>query len=166
MLLHFLRIIAFVAAIFVSFSKKTKNKIGIISAISIGVAVISANIVWFEYRRILLPIIGVFLGRIPYNAIELFINAVGTALTFVISAFLLRLLGKTIYGSYDKNTYCVAIERLRGALPLFFKKALFVASNFVLISRSKIWSLVAKRPTAVIHPYGSAMVFTFNRILI
>ena len=167
MFFHFLRLTVVAAMLIGTFAKKIKNKISIISAFSAGISLLSANLVWFEYRRFLIPAIERIIGSIPDKAITLCINAVGTVLTFVSLAVILKQGGRIVFGNFERDSYFATLDRLRGALPLALKKMLCFVSNFTLVLWTERHSFLAKkRPPCCACSNGNAIVFTYSRILI
>ncbi len=163
---HFFRLVIFSLIFVVIFSRRIKNKISVISTLSITIAMIAANLVWFEYRRFLLPHIENVIGRIPDKAIAVFFNAIGTAATFVFLILLLKALGKIVYGSYEKNAYSAVLERLRGALPVVLERVADIISNAEIIDVIRDLLAPRKRCESLKKQTGSAIVFKFSRILI
>ena len=167
MFFHFLRLMLFATVMIDVLAKKIKNKIGTISALSAGIALLSANLVWFEYRRFLIPLAERTRGRISDIAIAIFFNAIGTALTFVSLAVILKHGGRIVFGSGEKNAYFATLERLRGALPVMLKKMTCIVSNFTLVLWTERNSFFAKkRPNCCVYSDGSSIVLTYSRILI
>ena len=167
MFFHFLRLTVVATLLVGTFAKKIKDKICIISAFSAGIALLSANLVWHEYRRFLIPAVERTLGSIPDRAIAILLNVSGDVLTFVSLAVLLKLGGRIVLGNCERNSYFAAIDRLRGALPLMLKKMLCIISNFTLVLWTESHSILAKkRLPACASSDGNAIIFTYSRILI
>ena len=167
MFFHFLRLMLFATVMIDVLAKKIKNKIDTISALSAGIALLSANLVWLEYRRFLIPVAERAIGSISHRAIAIFINVAGTALTFISLAVLLKQGGRIVFGSGEKNAYLATLERLRGALPVMLKKMMCFISNFTLVLWTESYAFLnKKRPACRVCADGSTIVFTYSRILI